>query len=212
MTAIVVTSQLAGKTTFERSSLPTEEQLNLHVDGREFYALMHRMELDKELLETLAEAAHEVFCDDLRAKGYRYGPVTRDSKKVHSSLKSYADLPENEKEQNRNNVRDIPNKLASVGYALLPARSGETPSGFSDDEIEKLAGMEHERWMQQKLDTGWRYAKKTNKPKKLHKELVAWHSLPHEEQEKDRSLVRGIPKILAKAGYTMVKLGRESSD
>jgi hypothetical protein len=212
MTAIVVTSQLVGKTTFERSSLPTEEQLNLHVDGREFYALMHRMELDKELLETLAEAAHEVFCDDLRAKGYKYGPVTRDSKKVHSSLKPYADLPENEKEQNRNNVRDIPNKLASVGYALLPARSGETPSGFSDDEIEKLAGMEHERWMQQKLDTGWRYAKKTNKPKKLHKELVAWHSLPHEEQEKDRSLVRGIPKILAKAGYTMVKLGRESSD
>lgn len=212
MEAIVVTSQLAGKTTFERSSLPTEEQLNLHVDGREFYALMHRMELDKELLETLAEAAHEVFCDDLRAKGYKYGPITRESKKVHSSLKPYAELPENEKEQNRSNVRDIPNKLASVGYALLPARSDETPGGFSDDEIEKLAGMEHERWMQQKLDTGWRYAKKTNKPKKLHKELVAWHSLPHEEQEKDRSLVRGIPKILAKAGYTMVKLGRESND
>lgn len=212
METIVVTSQLAGKTTFERSSLPTEEQLNLHVDGCEFYALMHRMELDKELLETLAEATHEVFCDDLRAKGYKYGPITRESKKVHSSLKPYAELTEDEKEQNRNNVKDIPNKLASVGYALLPARSDETPSGFSDDEIEKLAGMEHERWMQQKLDTGWRYAKKTNKLKKLHKELVAWHGLPHKEQEKDHSLVRGIPKILAKAGYTMVKLGRESND
>jgi hypothetical protein len=208
MEAIVVTSQLAGKTAFERSSLPTEAQLNLHVDGREFYALMHRFELDRDLLEKLAEAAHEVFCDDLREKGYIYGPKTQEDKKVHSSLKPYAELPENEKEQNRNNVKDIPNKLASVGYALLPARSGEAPSEFSDDEIEKLAEMEHERWMQQKLDTGWKYAKTTNKAKKLHEDLVSWHDLPHDEQEKDRGLVKGIPKILEKAGYTMVKLSQ----
>ncbi len=211
MEAIVVTSQLAGKTTFERSSLPTEEQLNLHVDGREFYALVHRMELDKELLETLAEAAHEVFGEDLKAKGYKYGTITQKSQRVHSSLKPYAELPEDEKEQNRNNVRDIPNKLASVGYALLPARSGEAPSEFSDDEIEKLAKMEHERWVQQKLDTGWKYAKKTNKAKRLHKDLVSWHDLPHDEQDKDRVLVRGIPRVIEKAGYTMVKLSQATT-
>jgi hypothetical protein len=211
MEAIVVTSQLAGKTTFERSSLPTEEQLNLHVDGREFYALVHRMELDKDLLERLAEAAHEVFCDDLRAKGYKYGPVTQKGQKVHSSLKTYAELPENEKEQNRDNVRDISNKLASVGYALLPARSDETPSDFSDEEIEKLAEAEHGRWMRQKLDAGWRHAKKTNKAKKLHKDIVAWQYLPLDEQEKDRVLVRGIPRILEKAGYTMVKLNQTNT-
>jgi hypothetical protein len=208
MEAIVVTSQLAGKTTFERSSLPTEEQLNLHVNGGEFYALVHRMELDKDLLERLAEAAHEVFCDDLKANGYKYGPITHKSKKVHSSIKPYAELPENEKEQNRNNVKDIQNKLESVGYALLPARSSEAPSEFSDDEIEKLAEMEHVRWMQQKLDTGWKHAKIVNKAKKLHKDLVPWHDLPHDEQEKDRVMVRGISRILKKAGYTMAKLGQ----
>jgi len=208
MEAIVVTSQLAGKTTFERSSLPTEEQLNLHVDGREFYTLVHRMELDKALLERLAEAAHEVFSGDLKAKGHKYGSVTRKSKKAHSALKPYVELPEDEKEQNRNNVRDIPNKLASVGYALLPARSGEAPGEFSEDEVGKLAEAEHERWMQQKLDAGWKHAKKTNKAKKLHKDIVSWHDLPQDEREKDRVLVRGIPKILEKAGYTMVKLNQ----
>jgi hypothetical protein len=30
--------------------------------------------------------------------------------------------------------------------------------------------------------------------------------LPKKEKEKDRALVRGIPKILARAGYTVVKL------
>jgi hypothetical protein len=211
MEAIIVTSQLAGKTSFERSSLPTEEQLNLHVDGREFYALVHRMELDKALLERLAEAAHEVFCDDLRAKGYEYGPVTQKRKKIHSSLRSYAELPESEKEQNRGNVEDIPNKLASVGYSLLPARSAETPGEFSDEEIERLAEAEHERWMRQKLNTGWKYAKKTNKAKKLHKDLVSWQDLPHDEREKDRVLVRGTPRILEKAGYTMVKLSQANT-
>ena len=206
MEAVVITSQLAGKTSFARSSLPTETQLDLHVDGREFYTLMHLMELDKDLLEKLAETAHEVFCDRLRSKGYRYGPKTRDDKKVHSSLVRYAKLPEDEKEQNRSNVRDIPNKLASIGYAMIPARGNETPSEFQSGEIDKLAEMEHERWMEEKINAGGRYAKTTDKTKKLHQLLVPWHELPHEEQEKDYVLVRGIPKILAKTGYTMVKL------
>ncbi|HEY97797.1 MAG TPA: ATPase [Dehalococcoidia bacterium] len=206
MEAIIVTSQLTGKTTFERSSLPTEQQLNLHVDGREFYALVHRMNPDKELLEKLAEAAHEVFYDDLKSKKYQYGPVTSSKRKRHSSLKAYARLPEDEKEQNRDNVRDIQNKLASVGYALLPARSNETPGEFSEEEVEKLAEMEHERWMRHKLETGWKYARRTNKAKKLHKDLVPWHELSSIEQEKDRVLVRGIPRIVNKAGYAMVKL------
>jgi len=206
MEAIVAMSQLAGKTSFERSSLPSETQLNLHVDGQDFSALIQSMEPDEDLLEKLAEAFHEIFCEDLSAKGYKYGPVTREDKKEHSSLKPYAELPENEKEQNRNNVRDIPSKLASVGYVMLPARGGEAPAEFESSEVEKLAKMEHERWMRQKLDEGWRYGKKTIKARKLHKDLVPWDKLLEEEKEKDRVLVKGIPRIIAKAGYTMVKL------
>ncbi len=46
-----------------------------------------------ELLEKLAEAAHEVFCQRLRSEGYTYGPQTDDKKKTHSSLMPYAKLP-----------------------------------------------------------------------------------------------------------------------
>jgi len=206
MEAIVAMSQLAGKRSFERSCLPSETQLNLHVDSRDFSSIMHQMELNSYLLEKLAEAVHEVFCEDLRIKGYKYGPVTRENVKEHSSLKPYSDLPGNEKEQNRGNARDIQNKLASVGYAIIPRRGNENPNEFLDDEVEKLAKMEHERWMQQKLNEGWRHAKSTDKERKLHKDLVPWDELPEAEKEKDNTLVRGIPKIIAKAGYTMVKL------
>lgn len=208
MEGIILTSQLAGKTSFSRSSLPTEAQLNLHVDGREFYSLVHIMEPDENLLEKLAEAAHEVFCDHLRAEGYRYGSENREDEKIHSSLKPYRKIPENEKEQNRNNVRDIPNKLASISYSMIPARGKELTSEFSDEEITLLAKMEHGRWMQDKLDTGWNYAKETEKSKRQHELLVPWENLPLEEQEKDYIMVRGIPQILVKAGYTMVKLSQ----
>ena len=206
MEAIVAMSQLTGKTSFERSSLPPETQLNLHVDALDFSALVNRMELDSNLLEKLAAVVHEIFCEELRSKGYKYGPVTREDIKEHSSLKPYADLPENEKAQNRGNARDIQNKLASIGYAIIPARGNERPSEFSDDEIEKLAKIEHERWMKQKQADGWKYGTKTAKDIKLHEDLVPWEQLPDAEKEKDRILVIGIPQILARAGYMMVKL------
>ena len=162
--------------------------------------------LDINLLEKLAEAAHEIFYEDLIVKGHKYGQFTQESKKEHGLLKPYAKLSEDEKESNRNNVRDIPNKLVSVGYVMVQTRGNETPSKFKNDEIEKLAKMEHERWMQEKLDNGWHYAKKTDRATKLHKSLIPWDELSEDEKEKDRALVKGIPKILAKAGYTMIKL------
>ncbi len=207
MEALVSMSTLSGKNAYQRSSLPPEEQLNLHVVAPEFLALMQQLELEGDLLERLAEAAHEIFCDNLRAQGFRYGPVTDEEKKTHSSLRSYRDLSEEEKDQNRQNVRDIPAKLALVGYVMRPARSNEPPIDFPGAELEVLARREHERWMAAKLAAGWKYASKTDKGRKLHQALLPWDELPEEEREKDRILVRGIPVILARAGYALEKVG-----
>jgi len=163
------------------------------------------MGFEKQQLEKLAEAAHEVFCDGLRAKGYRYGPVTRDRDKEHSSLKPYSKLAEEEKQQNRNNVQDIPRKLASIGYAMRLCYRNEPTAEFSKDEVENLAKMEHDRWMQQKLAATARRGKTIDQAKTRHKDLVPWDQLSQGGQDKDRALVKGIPRILAKAGYTVVK-------
>jgi hypothetical protein len=204
--AILAMSQLAGKTCFERSCLPSETQLSLHVDGMDFFAIVQKIELDNDTLEKLAKACHEVFCDSLKAKHYKYGLVTNTRKRTHNSLRPYALLPEDEKEQNRNNVRDITDKLTSVGYIIIPARGNDIPAEFTIEEIERLAEREHERWMKQKYTAGWKYAKTTVKPRKLHRDLVDWDKLPESEKEKDRILVKGITGILAKAGYIMVKV------
>jgi hypothetical protein len=175
------------------------------VDGQKFLALVQRIELEGSLLERMAAASHEVFCEGLIARGYRPGPETNEQLKIHRCLGPYAALPEDDKEQNRNNVRDIAEKLARTGYIMVPARSNEPLFDFPGDDLERLAQMEHERWMRSKLDAGWRYAAENDRARKLHRDLVPWDKLPEEEREKDRDMVRGIPKILARAGYALVR-------
>jgi hypothetical protein len=198
-------SLLADATSFKRSNLPPEDQLNLHVNGRDFLARVQQMRLEGALLEKLAEAAHEIFCEGLIEKGYIYGPMTDPDEKTHSSLKPYQDLPEYEKESNRDNVRDIANKLAAVGYVMVPARSNEPPFDFPGDDLEYLAELEHQRWMTEKINTGWKHAPRTDKDQKLHSALLKWEELAEEEKEKDRALIQEIPDILAKAGYAIIR-------
>jgi len=227
MESIIAMSQLEGKTRFERSSLPTKAQLDLHVDGQDFLARVHQLELDGEVLECLAKAAHAIYCKEQTALGWKYGPHKNEATKENPSLVGFDQLPEEEKEQNRGQVRDIPGKLAYVGCYMVPAREGEPVFAFPDDVLEELASMEHTRWMRAKTTDGWRFAPKTDKPKKLHSCLLPWRKgdlapyaafaewlgieeLPEEEKDKDRTAVREIATILTRAGYTIV--GARSKD
>ena len=221
MESVIAMCQLEGKTRFERSSLPTEAQLDLHVDGQNFLALVHHLELEDEVLERLAKAAHTVYCDEQAALGWKYGPHKNEATKENPSLCEFDRLPNDEKEQNRGQVRDIPAKLAHAGCYMVPARENEPPFVFPDEVLEELASMEHTRWMQQKIRDGWRYAPQTDKPKLLHNCMLPWRKedlaqyagiaehlgpeeLTEKEKEKDRAAVRQIAAILKHAGYTIV--------
>jgi len=227
MESVIAMSQLEGKIRFERSSLPTKAQLDLHVDGQDFLARVQQLELEGEVLEHLAKAAHKVYCDEQTALGWKYGAHRNEATKENPSLVEFDQLPEDEKEQNRGQVRDIPGKLAYAGCYMVPAREGEPPFVFPDDVLEELASMEHTRWLRQKVKDGWRYGSKTDKENKLHECLLPWRKgdlvqyagfaehlgieeLPEEEKEKDRAAVREIATILKHAGYTIV--GARSKD
>ena len=200
--SVVATSRLAGETSYQRSSLPPESQLDLHVNGREFLALVQRIDLEGEPLERLAKAMHEIYCEDLRARGE--GP--------NSSLVQWEDLPEHLKRQNRAAVSDIPEKLQRIGHVMIPARSHDAPFDFPGEGLEELAQYEHRRYVEAKLAEGWSLGPEKDDEKKTNPTLVPWEELPDEEREKDRVQVRGIPRVLARAGYTVVRSSREDEN
>lgn len=191
--SVITMSQLAGRTSYQRSSLPPEGQLDLHVDGQKFLALVHEVELTGDLLEELAKAHH------------RISSVNREEAKP-SLARPYLELDADEKNQNRDAVRTIPQKLASIGYIMIPVRSNTPPFHFPQDsnELEKLAQMEYERQRRIKQSDGLPDA--NGDKKKTSKALPLWDELSDEQQEKSRDLMRLIPQILGQAGYTMVKL------
>ena len=202
--SIVATSRLAGETSYQRSSLPSESQLDLHVNGREFLALMQRIDLEGEPLERLAQARHEIYCEDLRSRG----------DETNSSLVPWEDLPEHLKRENRAAVRDIPQKLQRIGHVMIPARSHDAPFDFPGEGFEELAEDEHRRRVDAKLAEDWSVGVGPEKDdkKKTNPTLVAWEKLPEKEREKDRVQVRGIPRVLARAGYTVVRSSRENDN
>jgi hypothetical protein len=71
--------------------------------------------------------------------------------------------------------------------------------------MERLAEAAHKVWMKGKLRDGWKYGPVTDKGKKIHNCLVPYSQLSEADKESDRDMVRGIPGILAAAGYKMVK-------
>lgn len=212
MESIITMSQLAGNTKFERSCLPPELQLDLHVDGQEFLALVQQIELTNETLEKLAILYHQYFCALLEKQGYMYGKETDDEAKTHSSLIDFYTLPEEEQEQNRDTVRQIRSKLAASGYIMIPERANEPDFEFPETFLDELAKLEHERWVRMKLAEGWQEATVTDKEYKLHQDMVPWEQLSELAKNKDRNLVKAIPKILAAAGYTVVKLRPTKTD
>jgi hypothetical protein len=76
---------------------------------------------------------------------------------------------------------------------------------MDQETLEKLAEAAHKVWMEGKLRGGWKYGPVTDKTTKTHNCLISYNELTEADKESDRDMVRGIPRILAAAGYVMVE-------
>lgn len=168
------------------------------------WARLTQIEFSDEQIEIMAKAAHEAFCEGLASKGFQYGPEISSEHKTHPALMEYEKLPEDSKDASRASVRGIPTKLRRLGYKIEVGGDQAGLPAFSDSELDHLAQLEHQRWMEHRLEGGWTYGPKTDPARKIHASLVDWDDLSEEEREKDRAMIRSIPEILAKVGFGIV--------
>jgi hypothetical protein len=202
--SIISMSSLTGHISFQRSSLPPETQLDLHVPGLEFLSHVQAIELTGDLLNKLAKAAHNVYCSGKKRDGWKFGPRKSEADKTHPLLVEYEQLPEEYKESNRMTVRNIPKKLARAGYVMMPSRSNEPALEFPGGHLESLAEYEHELWMEAQTAAGFQPGQPTRQQPLLNEHLVPWSQLHDKIKQIDRDLIRGIPKILSEAGYAVL--------
>ncbi len=71
-----------------------------------------------ELTERLAENAHSIWARQRLSDGWRHGPQRDDAKKEHPCLVPYEDLPESEKQYDRNAAMETLKAIVALGYRI----------------------------------------------------------------------------------------------
>ena len=151
--------------------------------------------------EILARATHEKYIVSERERG--------STPETNPSMMPWADLPEVLKESNRNQVEHIRVKLEAIGCDIAVTNAWEVqPFHFSKEEVDFLARMEHERWIDERQRAGFRYGT-TDNQKKTHADLVPWEQLPEEEKGKDREVVRQLSELLSQARFQIYRFREE---
>ena len=74
----------------------------------------------RELTELLARHTHDVWARGRIAEGWRWGPHRDDARKQHPSLVPYEQLPESEKNYDRNTAMETIKAISALGYRILP--------------------------------------------------------------------------------------------
>ena len=92
----------------------------------------------EEEVEELARAEHDRWCDDLRREGWRWGRWKDSSRREHPGLVPWSELSEDERDKDREPVRELPRMLTLVGFeiqrmppaerASLPKPDGREPA------------------------------------------------------------------------------------
>lgn len=74
-------------------------------------------ELD-EIVELIAKNVHEVWAKERMSEGWTYGPVRNDALKQHPCLVPYDELPEIEKEYDRNTALGTLRCIKKLGFNI----------------------------------------------------------------------------------------------
>lgn len=70
------------------------------------------------LTEKIAENVHDVFVKSRIEEGWVYGEYRDDIKKTNPTLVPYSDLPESEKEYDRNTALETLKLIIRLGYSI----------------------------------------------------------------------------------------------
>jgi ryanodine receptor 2 len=71
-----------------------------------------------QLTERLAEHAHDVWARQRLADGWTYGPRRDDAARQHPCLVPYQELPESEKQYDRNAALETLKVILALGYRI----------------------------------------------------------------------------------------------
>jgi uncharacterized membrane protein len=151
--------------------------------------------------EELARAIHRAYLNDRLRKGERPGG--------RPTLVPWDDLAEDVRESNRDQARAIGRMLAGINCALTHQSAPALTFDYKEDEVLRLARVEHERWVNERTARGQIHG--PDREPGTHPDLVAWEELAPDARHKNEQMIRELPQLLEEAGFRVVRLREEPS-
>jgi Trk K+ transport system NAD-binding subunit len=155
------------------------------------------------LVERLARALHARFLVEYAG-----------SSPAQDSHVPWEELDERYRADNRAQAEHIGAKLAEIDAVIVPAAPDLPPFTLSEEpqgDVEKLARMEHGRWMSARRRAGVTYGEE--RTARTHPDMIDWDAgLRDDVKEKDRMFVRGLPAFLAAEGLAIVRLPKSHQE
>jgi hypothetical protein len=189
--AVVNMSSVGKDLFYSPAHLPPPQLLSMHVDG-DFLGWVAKGELSSDLLDKLARTLHAAYLKCIGAPPVDYDTLSRD-----------------EKENNLSAARVTRAKLVEVGIRIerKPAgnRAPKAALRFSKSELDRLARIEHDRWVREKMQRGFAYAKERNSALRLNPCAVPFRYVPRKMQRIDYDMTRAIPLGLWEQNYILVR-------
>ena len=149
------------------------------------------------LVEQLARALHA-----------RYLVEYAGSSPAQDSHVPWEELDERYRADNRAQAEHIGTKLAEIDAVIVPAAPDLPPFTLAEGpqgDVEKLARMEHDRWMAARKQAGVSYGEE--RTARTHPDMLDWDAgLSENTKEKDRMFVRGLPTLLEAEGLAIVRI------
>ncbi|MDP8236412.1 MAG: RyR domain-containing protein [Candidatus Erginobacter occultus] len=165
------------------------------LDRATFHALLRpgKADLDPDRVEAMAREFHE-----------RY--VAGSAARLPENMRPWKKLDETFKKANREQARYARVILEACGYKVRAADRPKIRTEFTDQEVERMAEMEHGRWNVERIREGWRYGKPRDDETRIHDCILPWSDSGLDPVRKyDREAVEKFPEILARAGWEVVR-------
>ncbi|HVY86708.1 MAG TPA: NAD-binding protein [Caulobacterales bacterium] len=149
-------------------------------------------------LDRGAAVAHEAYSHNLK-------PGALSMRELQASMKDWSDVLETYRAANRAVADSAMVKVWDAGWRPASDKEkGDTAPQLPGAMMEAMAKTEHNRWMAERLLSGWRPAEKRDNEMLAHDKLAPWSAMSAEDRAKDETQVRAavdIARMLAPKGF-----------
>lgn len=210
MEFILGMSRLAGASRYTPSCLPLAEQLDIHLDVRDFMSKLSFEQLMGDMVDQYARISHEKYRSQRIRDAIEFGISQDEIRRIQSDerMADWSELKELYKESKRSQIRFLGERFEgfNTGIGLRPILPGaaDTIAELYGPILEQLAQLEHQRWLRDKLSNGWSLGK-LDQQLRHHPDMVPYDQLDESVKDYIRVSVRSIPEYLKEIGYELYR-------